>query len=279
MGNLKSPLVMKTILKKITPAIVLIALLSFTIETAPITVDSIRNAFLNNLFDTYVPQDTTFSFTGKDKYSGDFEKFYAYSKCGESPGFAAYSFYEGLDTSYSDFGPEVVTRFKTLFGQDIVKSRLKLAAKDYEGNSIQWIQFNGLGIKAAFDKLYQKPTGKFQGIGLQNLYNFTLKSYVRDVTSIVVKVASNKPAFEALSKQYMASALKDPEFYGPTFSEDAAEKLGTNSLDQECTDASRVVGTLLRRQCDGSLPVLLLCLKTVLKDYDPEYYNKVALKF
>jgi len=27
---------------------------------------------------------------------------------------------------------------------------------------------------------------------------------------------------------------------------------------------------LLRRQCDGTLPTLLNCLKIVLKDYDPE---------
>ena len=61
---------------------------------------------------------------------------------------------------------------------------------------------------------------------------------------------------------------------------EATEKLKAN-LSQNCLGdyESRVIGTMLRRQCDGSLPVLLTCLKTVLKDYDPTFYNKVAMKF
>ena len=48
----------------------------------------------------------------------------------------------------------------------------------------------------------------------------------------------------------------------------------------ECSPAiNRMLGTMLRRAGDGSLPAILLCMKTMMKDYDPEYYNKVALKF
>lgn len=259
------------------------ALCSFILlPTKPITPDSIRKTFLNTLFDTYTQyEDTTVAFIRKEEYGDEMVKVFAAPKCGESPVFIAYSFYAGLDTSSTNYGPEVVARFKTLFGQDIIKSQVKMAAKDYDGNPVVWPQFNALGINTAFSKLYQKPTGTFQGIGLQKLYNLTMKSYVRDMTNVIVKVMANKPGFEAQARQYMLKATTDPEFDGISFSSEATTKLAAN-LNQECLGEyypSRVVGIMLRRQCDGSLPMLLSCLKTVLNDYDPGFYKQVALKF
>ncbi len=267
----------------ITIGLIATALCSLTLLPAkPITADSIRKTFLNTLFDTYTQyEDTTVAFMRKEDYGNEMVQVYAAPKCGESPVFIAYSFSAGLDTSYTNYGPEVVTRFKTLFGQDIIKSRVKMAAKDYDGNPAVWPQFNALGINAAFGKLYQKPTGTFQGIGLQKLYNLTMKNYVRDMTNVIVKVMAKKPEFEALAKQYMLKATTDPEFDGVSFGWEATEKLKVN-FAQECLGdyyGARVLGTMLRRQCDGSLPTLFLCLKTVLKDYDPAFYNQVNLKF
>jgi hypothetical protein len=268
---------------KIASFLIGISLLSFSfLAPRPITVTSIRNNFLNSLFDSYTQYaDTTVAFLLKVEYSEDMIKMYAAPKCGWSPTFIAYSFYEGLDTAYSNYSPEVVARFKTLFGQDIIKSKIKMAAKDWEGNQMLWPQYSALGINAAFAKLYQKPTGTFQGIGLQKLYNTAMKDYVRDMTNVIMKVMANKPTFEALAKQYMLKATTDPEFDGLSFGGEATTKLGAD-FSQECLNdyyAQRVVGTMLRRQCDGSLPGLLLNLKTVLKDYDPEYFTKVGTKF
>jgi hypothetical protein len=261
-----------------------VGLFSFSlIDLKPITVDSIRSTFLSTIFDTYTQEgdDTTVFFTRKSDYSDEMEKAYATRKCGSSPTFIAYSFYAGLDTAYTDYGADVTNRYKTLFGTDIIKAKVKIAAKDWEGKPMYWNHFNGLAIKAAFDKLYQKPSGSYQGIGLQKIYNAAMKDYVRDMTNVIIKVMANKPAFEATAKQYLTKATTDPEFDGLSFGGEATEKL-IGKFTQPCLEeyyGERVVGTMLRRQCDGSLPVLLTCLKTLLKDYDPEFYNKVALKF
>jgi hypothetical protein len=179
-----------------------------------------------------------------------------------------------------NFRPEVLTRFRSLFGHDIIKSRIKMAVKDWNGNPLYWNHYNAIALKAAFDKLYQRPTGNFEGAALQKIYDASLKDYVRNMTNVVVKVMANKPAFEAQATQYQVKSTTDPEFEGLNFCSAATVTLNAN-LSQDCLGDydERVVGIMLRRQCDGSLPTLLICLKTMLKDYDLEYYNKVNPKF
>jgi sporulation protein YlmC with PRC-barrel domain len=260
-----------------------ISLFAFTLRIGnPITVDSIRNNFMSTLFDTYTQyDDTTVFFMGKHPYEDRIIKMYAAPKCGETPVWVAQSFYAGLDTSWTDYGPEVTARFKTLFGQDIIKTRMKMAAKDWEGNTMTWNHYNGLAVKAAFDKLYQKPTATYKGIALKKIYDLSFQQYVRDVTTIIIKVTANKAVFEAQAKLYLTKATTDPEFEGINFTMNATQTI-LGDYKTECVFEyyrERVVGTMLRRQIDGSLPILLTSLKTLLKDYDPTFYNQVATKF
>lgn len=260
-----------------------IGLFAFTARIAtPITVESIRNNFMNTLFDTYTQyEDTTVIFMAKDPYEDKMIKMFAAPKCGWSPVWVAESFYAGLDTAWTNYGPEVATRFKTLFGQDIIKSRVKMAAKDWEGNAITWNHFSGVGVQAAFTKLYQKPTATFKGLTTKKIYDISFKDYVRDITNIIIKVTANKPVFEAQAKLYFTKATTDPEFEGIGFTSTATEAILGTYMTECLSDyyRERIVGTMLRRQIDGSLPVLLTSLKTLLKDYDPTFYAQVATKF
>ncbi len=261
------------------------SLFSFSKIGNTITVESIRSGFIGELFTTYPPNapsgDTTIFFWKKDEYNDKMVKSFVLSRCGWSPGLIPNYLYVRMDTTYGNYGPEALARFKSLFGQDLIKARIKTAAMDEEGNQVEWNHFSGAALQAAFNKLYQQPTGLFQEIGLQKIYDATLKNYVRETTNVIVKVMSNKPAFEAMAKKYMIKATTDPQFDGIDFSNQATQKL-VAKLSQECLNDYhdyRIVGAMLRRQCDGSLPMLLSCLKTLLKDYDPGFYKQVALKF
>jgi hypothetical protein len=278
--NYSSKTNMKTTSKIIAFAIIACGMLAFTFtEPEPITVESIRNSFLFPLFDGDGTEDSSLFIMNKDEYDGNIYKGYAASRCNWGSSFVAKSLMRGLDTARNGFGPEVISRFKTLFGADIFKTPVKLAGKYDDGTPVLWQQYNSLAIQAAFDKLYQKPSEGFQGTALQKIYDISLKQYVRETTNLIITVQSKRTTFDALAKKYMLKATTDPDFSGLTFAWEATQKLKLDGEFSCLYGASDTIGTMLRRQSDGSLPILIACLKTVLKDYDNEYYTMVGMKF
>jgi hypothetical protein len=247
----------------------------------PITVNSIRETLLLSLFTNYDPADSTIFFTAKNYYGDGVDvKVYPSSLCGWDASFMASTFKYAVDTSYEGFEGTVRTRMLSLFGADVLKSKLKLPGKDYEGNPIYIYQYSGAGIQAVFNKLYQKPTAAFKGIGLQKLYNVSAKQYLRDATDIVIAIMAKKTIWDAEVKRYMQEVTTKEEFYMGDFAGETYAKIFGETEMKECAPyVNNMIGSMLRRGGDGSLPTLQVCLKTVLKDYDPEYYNKVALKF
>ncbi len=246
----------------------------------PITVVSVRESLLRALFNQYDKTDSTVFFNEFDKYEGKDIKVFAASQCESDPSFITYSLFSAVDTGYVGYSPEVLARYKALFGQDLIKGKFKMAQKDYDGNPLTFNQYNAIALKAAFDKLYQNPTGTYKGIGLQKIYNLTMKNYVRDVTGVIVDIMAKKTIWDAEAKRFLQQATTNPEFDGGSFAYETYVKILGENYPKECLGhPGNMISTMLRRQCDGSLPTLLLCLKTVLKDYDPEFYNKVALKF
>src|SRR5688572_5556775 len=115
-----------------------IGLFSFAIvDMTPISAASIRDNFIQaNVFSDYDAVDTTITIVATDSYSDEMVKLHPMSLCGLNPGYAAYSLYQGLDTGYQYFDASVLARYKALFGADLIKGQLKLAAKDYEGKPI-----------------------------------------------------------------------------------------------------------------------------------------------
>jgi hypothetical protein len=259
-----------------------VGLFAFTYRAGtPITVESVRERLLMNLFTDYEPADTTITITVKNYFGNDTDAdLHPANLCGWDAGFMAMAFTSAVDTTWEGYTWPVRNRVAKLFGADVIKGSLKTAAKDYEDKPIMITQYNGLGIQAVFNKLYQKPTTSFKGIGLQKLYNASSKQFLRDATDIVVGIMSKKTIWDAEVKRYMQQVTTNPEFYMDDFASETFTKIFGEKEMAECAPyANRMIGTMLRRAGDGSLPTMIPLLKTVLKDYDPEYYNKVALKF
>ena len=141
--------------------------------------------------------------------------------------------------------------------------------------------FNADAIQAAFDSLYCKPEKKFKAFTYQQIYDLTLKKFCRESAEIIAQIFKKKPLFEQLSAGYKKSAAENSQFVGTTYTHEATEKIFGENYYQtfSCSGASYILGTMMRRQCDGSLPVLLKCFKKVLEDYDPDYYKEVKDKF
>lgn len=205
-------------------------------------------------------------------------------QCDASPATLYFSLYKPFDPTDPDCGSyycfmydkDMQGRFKGLFGRDILKQQIVSARKDSKKTVLRY--FNTETIQATFNKVYMKPEIQFRGIGLQTVYNFVLKSYCRDAGEIIRQSLSQKALFEKLSAGYLEQMKKDTLFDGKTYSENAAiQLLGEKAKRQYSCLESRlsgtIIGIMLRRQCDGTLPVIVNCFKTVLKDYDPEYYT------
>ncbi len=161
------------------------------------------------------------------------------------------------------------------FGKSIFRKPVSMA-QNKDGIKPEFIFYSTEGIQAAFNKLYVKPTNKFEEYSYQKIYNLTAKAYLRDFTKFLAYIMSKKSIFIAASNRYLKNAKTSKDFYpwhemynsyNELFTTEASKKQFPN-FTKEVSNSD--LGTLLRRQCDGTLPTLLSCLKTVLKDYDPE---------
>ncbi len=215
---------------------------------------------------------------------------YARRQCTISPSLIYYAFYLPLDTnaywnaeSFS-YSAGVRGEFKNLFGEDILKDQITIPYGDRDAmNHLPVFRFfNGKAFSAAFKILYKKPDNKFEGMVLQKIYNATLKDYDRDAGNAISHILSNKKLFKQIADEYLAKAKSDTSFNGVSYINKAADTLIGKTLYKQltCMDASnRLLGIMLRRQIDGTLPVLLTNFKTVLKDYDPEFYAIIRDNF
>jgi hypothetical protein len=165
--------------------------------------------------------------------------------------------------------------FKEKFGVAIHGKSVKMANK-YDGIHEEFLFYNPKGMKVAFDKLYLKPTNSFEKYSYQKIYNLAAKAYVRDLTKYFAYIMSKKTAFVQASTQYLTSAKTNKNFNTYKESEIAFKKIfPTEASRKQFPNMIEEVdyydfGSIIRRQCDGTLPTILACLKTVLKDYDPE---------
>ncbi len=151
-----------------------------------------------------------------------------------------------------------------------------MAQKDDKGKPKIFFFYSVEGVNALFTKLYTKPSNKFESITYQTIYNISLKAYMRDFTKFLAHILGQKATWTMVGNQYLKNAKIKKDFnpyaemdfaYNKLFTTEASIKKFTNfTAEVSYYD----LGTLLRRQCDGTLPTLLNCLKTVLKDYDPE---------
>lgn len=203
--------------------------------------------------------------------------------CGISPAYFYRNMAEGIGAIDVDYGykPEALVNFKQAFGKDLLGPGVKLAP--ISKKPVYMNQFKADALKAAFDKLYKKPTDDFDGFAMQEIYDIAAKTYFRSCATVIADVMKKKPLFIQLAMDYKKQVMTVKNFYGPNASRKAGEKLlGKDySPDKDCMEygADRIVGMMMRRQTDGTLPTLLVCVKTMLKDYDPEFYETIKTAF
>jgi hypothetical protein len=166
-----------------------------------------------------------------------------------------------VDKSIDVTGGDVEASFAKLFGASLVVSRVS-TPKNGELRA-----YDATALKTAFAKLYAPPTEARLGVVLQKLYDATVKDAVaRFVIDLADLMASkSKVAREAdkLKKRLMTSTEK----LGPDDFRSATNALVADS-DAAARIDPRTTAFVLRRQLDGTLPVVVDALKAVVCAYD-----------
>lgn len=210
-----------------------------------------------------------------------------YNNCGTNLNYLAYDVRLALGGKQKyDDNFDAQKAFKQTYGVDLNKAPLNMAITGYNKKPIPIPQYNATALQTAFDKLYKKPTESFDGIGLQMIYNISLKEYFRNLATSILKIYNNKD-FVATAAKFKKAATTDKEFYAYDFTtKHAAKFIGKEPEYVEPAEGEEYVepclsyykekdlmAVLFRRHIDGTLPTIIKNMKTVLKDYDPDFYK------
>ena len=168
-------------------------------------------------------------------------------------------------------GDELTAEYAKAFGGDLIKNRPK------EGRTPDWFpHYDKALLSKAFDVLYVKPSEKRAGFAAQKIYDFLFKEPMRRMADDLPRILADKAKLAEMAKAYQAAA-KTEGFHAPRYlDKPAADLSGPQGGDDEKPPVSGVVlGMVLRRHLDGTLPLVVQKIKQVLKDYDKEAYAKV----
>jgi hypothetical protein len=146
--------------------------------------------------------------------------------------------------------------FQKLFGRALVKKR------SGAGDQTTFT-YDSASLEAAFKQLYLAPDATVGGVRAKVVYDTLFKDYVKHKAELIAGILDRKGFVAAASRDYVARSGK-PGFDGLKFQDDLAQK-----LKSPLGDEPRLVGTLVRRHADGTLPAVLKMLRKVLGDYDP----------
>ncbi|MCP4131867.1 MAG: hypothetical protein GY754_12880 [bacterium] len=159
--------------------------------------------------------------------------------------------------------------FNKYFGSrllDAVKVLRKGSDASGHNNNL-FYYYDKEGIYKAFQKIYVKPGERFnRGFTYGEIYTTVFKKFVRKKVSTIIKIVSKKKLLNKKADEYYA-AMVGNEFNGRDF---AINALKDFDLDNDHV----LLGFILRRKIDGTLPVIRKIISTVLRDYDGEYFNK-----
>ena len=172
-------------------------------------------------------------------------------------------------------GDELTAEYTKAFGGDLIKNRPK------DGRTPGWFpQYDKALLAKAFDALYVKPSTTHAGFTAQKIYDYLFKQPMRKLAGDLPRILADKAALAEAAKAYQAAA-KTEGFHAPRYlDKPAAELSGPQGGDDEKPPVSGVVlGMVLRRHLDGTLPLVIQKIKQVLRDYDKEAFAQVkALK-
>jgi len=147
-----------------------------------------------------------------------------------------------------------------------------------QANGRTFYFYNGAGIVAIFNKLYAKPTNKLENVTYQKIYNLCAKNYVRDFLKLMTYLnTTKKTEWNSECARLLKQIKTDKDFshydeYAKTANILFPSEKIRYSFESYTYDVSSTfsLGTIIRRQLDGSLKSITDCLKKIVKDYDPE---------
>jgi hypothetical protein len=151
--------------------------------------------------------------------------------------------------------------FHTLFGRALVKRRTGA-----------FVEYDRASLETAFAALYVKPGATLGGTQASVVYETLFKAYVASKAETVAAALAKKGWLAAKAKDYLAK-VKDAKFDATEWQYGIVKELG----DAQAGEA-RLVGTLVRRQADGTLPAIVKMLRTVLADYDAPTLKRLDSK-
>src|SRR5262249_41156795 len=127
--------------------------------------------------------------------------------------------------------------FHSLFGQALAKKTTGALTR-----------YDGKAVEAAFAALYLPPSTMAGGMRASAIYDTLFKSFVAQKAEVIATVLDRKGFLVRKAKE-LETAARDPKLDGLGWQYKMVEELA-GPLQNE----SRLIGTLVRRQADGSLP-------------------------
>jgi hypothetical protein len=140
--------------------------------------------------------------------------------------------------------------FRAAFGKPLVRRRVH-GRTEYDAD----------GLRAAFRAIYVKPDEPVGGVPARALYD-PLRGFVAGAAEATAQLLDHPARLARAAREYDARGSFDYPFIERRFPE---------------LDVFDVItaGVVLRRQLDGTLPVLVEALRTVLADYDPQAFAEL----
>lgn len=152
--------------------------------------------------------------------------------------------------------------FVTVFGRPVVN-----AVTQTKSGQLLYA-YDPAALEAAFDALYVRPAGTVLGASAKALYDKAARAPLARLARDLGALVKNKAKLGVEAKRWEQRAHK-PDDGAST----DALRASLNALVDSTDDAARIdpalVGFVLRRQRDGTLPIVVSSLRRVLSDYDP----------
>jgi len=152
--------------------------------------------------------------------------------------------------------------FHTLFGRALVKKRTGAGEQTR-------FAYDGASLQAAFDALYVAPDASIGKVRARLIYDTLFKDYLRQKAEAIATLLQRKGLIARAARDWQAQSAR-PGFDGVAFQAKLLE-----SFPEPLKYEGRLVGTLVRRHADGTLPVVLKALRRVLGDYDPKTLERL----
>ena len=166
-------------------------------------------------------------------------------------------------------------KFDTLF-QAAFSAPLIQDVREYETSTEvrgapALVAYNPAALSAAFRRLYVKPTDSLCDEQAQAVYDRVFRGWIRSSARILQQLTDKENGrwLPRVAAAYEQAALTNPAFDGTQTTGKLANEAGIDSYQDE-----RLVGLIVRRQIDGTLPTIREILAAVLKDYDPTFSAK-----